>query len=54
MKPFGPATFNAETIIIGVPKRFPDALARSAEFVPSHHALLLAPPPAMDAFIEEV
>ena len=47
---FGLATFSADAPAIGEPKRVSDPLDTSAEFVPSHQALSLPPPPAMDGF----
>jgi len=50
MKPFGLAIFRAETTIIDKPNRVSAPLDMSAEFVSSHQALSLPPPPAMDGF----
>jgi hypothetical protein len=50
-EPLGVATLRAETTVIGgEPNRVCVPLDMSAEFVPSHQALLFAPPPAMEAF----
>ena len=49
-KPFGLPIFNAETIVVGAPKRVRVPLAMSAEFAASHQAELFAPPPAMLGF----
>jgi hypothetical protein len=47
---FGLPAFNAETTVVGEPNRVRVPLAMSAEFAPSHHAELVAPPPAMLGF----
>jgi hypothetical protein len=49
-KTFGVPTLSAETTVVGEPNRDRVPLAMSAEFVPSHQALLFAPPPAMLGF----